>query len=132
MKAKGKNDPICSALVLLDENKISYQVSQSVPNIRRTIDIIIPNISNPIILIESSYVVTTSSGMGDKAKTEMGVAEDIRRYYPNSKFLGLIDGVGWYARQNDLKKLVSAFDDVFTFKESELKRFIEHVKDSLS
>ncbi|NLL89674.1 MAG: hypothetical protein GX226_00975 [Dehalococcoidales bacterium] len=69
--------------------------------------------------------------MGDKAKTEMGVAEDIRRYYQNAVFIGFVDGIGWYARQNDLKRLISAFDNVFTFEKSELERFIDYINNFL-
>lgn len=66
--------------------------------------------------------------MGDKAKTEIQVAHDIKRHYPKTAFLGFVDGIGWYVRQGDLKRIVSAFDEVFTFRTSELKRFIEFIQ----
>jgi hypothetical protein len=75
-------------------------------------------------------VVTTASGQGDKAKTEMEVARDMGRSYPGALFIGFIDGIGWYVRQGDLKRLVSAFDDVFTFHNSELERFVGLIKRS--
>jgi len=127
-KAKGKNDAISLVVSLLEANNIPYLANQIINNLGRNIDLVIPDIIKPQIFIESSYEVTTSSGMGDKAKTEMSVAEDIRRYYPNSVFVGFIDGIGWYARQNDLKRLVSAFNNVFTFNEAELIRFLEYIK----
>jgi hypothetical protein len=47
----------------------------------------------------------------------------ITEHYPVAKFVGFVDGIGWYARQNDLKRMVSAYDDVFTFHSDELNRF---------
>jgi len=92
---------------------------------KRTMDFIIPDQNNPLVIIESSYVVTTSSGQGDKAKTEINVARIIKKYYPKALFLGFVDGIGWYVRKNDLKRMVGAYDDVFTFHKDELNRFRE-------
>lgn len=130
-KASGYNDAINLVTSILDKNSISWQANKIVEYLGRKIDLVIPDITNPQIFIESSYEVTTSSGMGDKAKTEMGVAEDIRRYYQNAVFIGFVDGIGWYARQNDLKRLISAFDNVFTFEKSELERFIDYINNFL-
>jgi hypothetical protein len=126
-KGKASNDPAGLIKEWLDSQNISYKRNTTVKNIQRSIDFAIPNAITPKIIIECSYEITTSSGMGDKAKTEMGVAEDIRRYYPNAVFIGFTDGIGWYVRRNDLKKLVSAFNNVFTFKQGEDERFLEYV-----
>lgn len=123
-----ENNPSGFIRKILDKNKIIYQSNQKIRHIRRSIDFAIPNKTEPIVIIESSYVVTTSSGMGDKAKTEIEVAKDIKRYYPKTKFIGFVDGIGWYVRQGDLRRIVSAFDDVFTFQKSELRRFIYFIK----
>jgi hypothetical protein len=90
---------------------------------KRTMDFIIPNQENPLVIVESSYVVTTSSGQGDKAKTEINIARLIKKYYPKALFIGFVDGIGWYVRKNDLKRMVGAYDDVFTFHKEELNRF---------
>jgi len=92
---------------------------------KRTMDFIIPNQENPLLIIESSYVVTTSSGQGDKAKTEINIARLIKKYYPKAQFIGFVDGIGWYVRKNDLKRMVGAYDEVFTFHKEELNRFKE-------
>ena len=70
-------------------------------------------------------MTTTSSGQGDKAKTENAIRELIEEYYPNAHFWGFVDGIGWYVRKKDLERIVGAFEDVFTLKEAELKRFSE-------
>ncbi len=126
-----ENNPAGFVRKILDENKILYEPNQKIKHIRRSIDFAIPNKIAPRIIVESSYVMTTSSGMGDKAKTEIEVARDIRKYYPKTTFIGFVDGIGWYERQGDLRRIVSAFDDVFTFRKEELRRFIKLVKKTL-
>ncbi len=92
-------------------------------NIPRTMDFIVPNKTSPRLIIECSYSVTTASGMGDKAKTEKTVADYLKENYPNVIFAGFVDGIGWYARRGDLKRMVDAYDFVFTFHREELEKF---------
>jgi hypothetical protein len=95
---------------------------------KRTMDFIIPNKKNPKIIIESSFLTTTSSGQGDKSKTEQNIRKLIYKYYPESKFIGFIDGIGWYVRKNDLKRMVTVYDEVFTYHKTELERFSKYVE----
>lgn len=127
-KAQGENDPAGLISKLLDYNKIPYIKKTALPGISRTMDFVIPNKESPKILVECSFEVTTSSAMGDKAKTEIQVTSDIKRHYVKTAFIGFVDGVGWYVRKSDLAKLVGAFDNVFTFKDTELARFLEYVE----
>ena len=117
---------------LLEEMEISFEQSvdleklrEHAPNEKRVMDFIIPNREEPQVIIESSYSKTTSSGQGDKAKTEIAIRNLLANYYPNARFWGFVDGIGWYVRKNDLRRMVEAFEDVFTLEESELKRFRE-------
>lgn len=129
----GKRDNNPESLIdgILNELKIPHSAGdlQRLVGIldqeKRTMDFIIPNQDEPLIIIESSYLVTTSSGQGDKAKTEINIAKLIKKYYPESLFIGFVDGIGWYVRKNDLKRMVTAYDDVFTFHKDELFRFKE-------
>lgn len=93
------------------------------PDNKRTMDFIIPNKKNPLIIAESSFLATTSSGQGDKSKTEISIDSLIKSHYPKAKFIGFVDGIGWYVRKGDLKRMVNAYEDVFTFHKEELKRF---------
>ncbi|MCS7092678.1 MAG: hypothetical protein NZM26_05025 [Patescibacteria group bacterium] len=86
---------------------------------KRTMDFIVSNQENPLLIIESSCVVTTSSGQGDKAKTEINIARLIKKYYPKGQFIGFVDGIGWYVRKNDLERMVGTYDEVFTFHKEE-------------
>lgn len=116
---------------LLNEMKINSEsgdldkLKEHAPNEKRTMDFIIPSREDPQIIIESSYLKTTSSGQGDKAKTEIAIRNLLAEHYPNAHFWGFIDGIGWYVRRKDLQRMVEAFEDVFTLEESELKRFSE-------
>jgi hypothetical protein len=101
-------------------------------NSKRTMDFIIPNKKSPKIIIESSYLVTTSSGQGDKSKTEISIDKLIKQHYSDTHFWGFVDGIGWYVRKNDLKRMVVAYEDVFTFHPEELARFEQELKEVLS
>lgn len=98
---------------------------------KRTMDFIIPNKENPQIIVESSFLVTTSSGQGDKSKTEGNIKNLIHKYYPKATFVGFVDGIGWYVRKSDLQRMVSAYDEVFTFHNEEIERFKKFIKKEL-
>ena len=99
------------------------ELIDNAPDNKRTMDFIIPNKKFPVIIAESSFLATTSSGQGDKSKTEISIDALIKEHYPNAIFIGFVDGIGWYVRKGDLKRMVTAYEDVFTFHKDELKRF---------
>lgn len=101
------------------------ELIDNAPDNKRTMDFIIPNKINPVIIAESSFLATTSSGQGDKSKTEISIDTLIKEHYPNATFIGFVDGIGWYVRKGDLKRMVTAYEDVFTFHKDELGRFEE-------
>ncbi|MCX6150395.1 MAG: DpnII family type II restriction endonuclease [Ignavibacteriales bacterium] len=128
---KKENNPETVIENILDEFKVTFErgdlseLITNAPDSKRTMDFIIPNKKNPLLIIESSYLVTTSSGQGDKSKTEISIDALIKHHYPKAKFIGFVDGIGWYVRKGDLKRMVSAYQDVFTFHKDELERFKE-------
>ncbi|MBL7785566.1 MAG: hypothetical protein JNM36_06655 [Chitinophagales bacterium] len=134
---KGENNPEYLLAGILDEMGISFQKGDltelfiNEPVAKRTMDFIIPNKQTPKIIIESSFVMTTSSGQGDKSKTEGTIKRLIEKYYPQAKFIGFVDGIGWYVRKSDLMRMVNAFDDVFTFEKTEIERFKQFLKQNL-
>ena len=128
---KRQNNPETVIGNLLTEMKISFEsgdldkLKENAFVEKRTMDFIIPDRRDPQIIIESSYLTTTSSGQGDKAKTENSIRELIKEHYPNALFWGFVDGIGWYVRKRDLERMVEAFEEVFTLDPIELKRFSE-------
>jgi len=132
---KKENNPEIVIENILDEIKIGFEkgdlseLISNAPDTKRTMDFIIPDKKNPRIIIECSYLVTTSSGQGDKSKTEISIDSLIKEHYPEAHFLGFVDGIGWYVRKNDLKRMVAAYEDVFTFHQDELERFKKLLKE---
>jgi len=126
-KASKEGNPEVVIEQILTDNKLTFERGRfKIPkagNIPRTMDFIIPSKIKPRLVIECSYSVTTASGMGDKAKTEKVVAEYLKKNYPDVIFVGFVDGIGWYVRRGDLKRMVDAYDFVFTFSKDELERF---------
>ena len=124
-----ENNPETLIETLLDDLNIPFEngdlseLIENAPATKRTMDFIIPNKKDPRIIAESSFLVTTSSGQGDKSKTEISIDLLIKEHYPKAKFIGFIDGIGWYVRKGDLKRMVAAYEDVFTFHKEELERF---------
>lgn len=128
--AKSGNNPENLIANLLDLYHVPYVRGRDIKelintsfNTKRTIDFLIPSAENPRLIIESSYLTTTSSGQGDKAKTEIAIRNLLDSQYPNALFIGFIDGIGWYVRQSDLSRMVSAYHDVFTYHPDLLIRF---------
>jgi hypothetical protein len=99
------------------------ELIENAPETKRTMDFIIPDKKSPKIIAECSFLVTTSSGQGDKSKTEISIDLLIKEHYPDARFIGFVDGIGWYVRKGDLKRMVAAYEDVFTFHKDELARF---------
>jgi hypothetical protein len=136
--SQGENNPEAKIANVLDKLGLSYVQGRDVDSflqteqiMKRTIDFMIPDAENPVMMIESSFLVTTSSGMGDKAKTENSMGKLIKNQFPNSKFVGFIDGIGWYVRRRDLQRMVEAFDEVFTFHDDEMTRFEQYLREVL-
>lgn len=82
---KAENNPEALLAMLVDECELTYEkgdlteLFKKEKVAKRTMDFIIPNKKNPKIIIESSFLVTTSSGQGDKSKTE----GTIKNLFPN-------------------------------------------------
>jgi len=130
-----ENNPEIVIEGLLDDLNISFEkgdlgeLIDNAPDSKRKMDFIIPDKQNPKIIIECSYLATTSSGQGDKSKTEISIDSLIKQHYRGAHFWGFVDGIGWYVRKNDLKRMVTAYEDVFTFKQTELERFEKLIKE---
>jgi hypothetical protein len=134
---QAENNPEYFIADILHENGITFEkgdlteLFENEPIEKRTMDFIVPNKNLPKIIIESSFLVTTSSGQGDKSKTEANIKKLISKYYPAAKFIGFVDGIGWYVRKGDLLRMVSAYDDVFTFHKDEIERFKSFLKSEM-
>ncbi len=135
--AKAINNPEMVIKAMLERLEIPFEkgdlreLVSNAPDNKRTMDFIIPNKKYPLIIAECSFLATTSSGQGDKSKTEISIDTLLKLHYPNSQFIGFVDGIGWYVRKGDLKRMVTAYEDVFTFHEDELARFENLLLDTI-
>lgn len=135
---KKGNNPESVIENILNELSLEFEkgdlgeLISNAPDTKRTMDFIIPNKTNPKVIIESSYLVTTSSGQGDKSKTEISIDALLKEHYTDAHFWGFVDGIGWYVRKNDLQRMVAAYEDVFTFHQDELKRFSQQIREVFS
>jgi len=135
---KKGNNPETVIENILNELSLEFETGDlgelisNAPDTKRTMDFIIPNKTNPKVIIECSYLVTTSSGQGDKSKTEISIDALLKEHYADARFWGFVDGIGWYVRKNDLQRMVAAYEDVFTFHQDELERFSQQISEVFS
>ena len=126
---RAENNPECLIRNILAGRDIPFvggdldALADAASDQKRNMDFIIPDSKNPVIIIECSFLATTSSGQGDKAKTEIMIGDLIKKHHPTAAFIGFVDGIGWFVREGDLRRMVGAYHDVFTFHPDELARF---------
>ena len=78
---------------------------------KKEVDVAVPNLQSPRVLIMSSYNVTTASAQSTRAREQQKMFEDVRRYnesrgqreQPDVQFINVIDGGGWLSRVRDLQ-----------------------------
>lgn len=87
----------------------------------KEVDIAIPDLEDPQILIMSSYQLTTASSQTSKANEQSRMYEYVRRHNgsrarrgkPDAVFVNVVDGGGWLARPNDLQTMWNSCDHCF-------------------
>ena len=93
----------------------------------KEVDLAIPNRAIPLMLIMSSYSVTTSSAQTLRANEQKGMYEDVRRHnqnranadQPNVQFVNVVDGGGWLERGRDLRELYAHCDYALSYSQLE-------------
>jgi hypothetical protein len=97
---------------------LRYEIQKEFPLLNKNIDFLIPSVVAPIILIESSYNITTGSGQSKRADQLVELYGILMRHNANHRsnriiILNYCDGFGWVGRQNDLYRIYDASDFVF-------------------
>lgn len=100
----------------------------------KEVDVVVPEIRLPRILIMSSYNLTTSSGQSTRAREQQAMYERVRAYNltrsrrqePNVQLVNVIDGGGWIARRNDLREMHLHCDYALSFSQLDLLSDILH------
>jgi hypothetical protein len=97
---------------------LQYEIQKEFPLLNKNIDFLIPSVNAPIILIESSYNITTGSGQSKRADQLVEFFSTLMKHNANHRanriiMLNYCDGFGWVGRQNDLHRIYEASDFVF-------------------
>jgi hypothetical protein len=97
---------------------LKYEIQKEFPLLNKNIDFLIPSVNAPIILIDSSYNITTGSGQSKRADQLVEFFSTLMRHNANHRanriiMLNYCDGFGWVGRQNDLHRIYEASDFVF-------------------
>ncbi len=99
-------------------SNLRYEIQKEFPLFNKNIDFLIPSVNEPIILIESSYNITTGSGQSKRADQLVELYGILMKHNANHRanriiILNYCDGFGWVGRQNDLHRIYDASDFVF-------------------
>lgn len=99
-------------------SSLKYEIQKEFPLLNKNIDFLIPSVNSPVILIESSYNITTGSGQSKRADQLVEFYGALMRHNANHRanrilMLNYCDGFGWVGRQNDLHRIYDASDFVF-------------------
>ncbi len=100
--------------VILSKYGLGHEKGQVQRGIDKEIDHAIPSLTDPYVMIMTSYMETTSSNQTTRAneQSEMfGIVQrENRRYNTKRVFVNFVDGAGWLARRSDLRKLHAGCD----------------------
>ena len=119
-----KGDAIESIIrIQLDLIEAKYGVTHTkgqVSLVGKEVDHVIPSISDPWVMIMTSYMETTSSSQTARANEQSEMYGTIqgknRRYGTQHIFINFVDGAGWLARRPDLRKLHAGCDFILNLK----------------
>lgn len=87
----------------------------------KEVDVVVPGIAAPRILIMSSYRLTTSSEQSSRANEQARMYDDLQTHNRRARgkrdkvlMVNVIDGGGWLSRKNDLEKIWVNSDYAFS------------------
>lgn len=87
----------------------------------KEVDLAIPDTNSPLVLIMSSYSLTTSSSQSSRANEQARMYDDVQTHNRRRRdgrrvhLVNVIDGGGWIERVKDLEKIYKNSDACFSF-----------------
>ncbi|MBI1900732.1 MAG: hypothetical protein HYS13_06435 [Planctomycetia bacterium] len=114
-----KGQPVVAAVEkVLQQTRVRYLVGEiTVVGVDRNFDCVVPDESQPHVLIEVGVFATTARELSEKGLVEQHLRNQIRDRYPATVVVRVLDGMGWIARGGKaLANVVAASDYVFTQK----------------
>ena len=94
----------------------------------KEVDVVVPGITLPRVLIMSSYNLTTASSQSQRAREQKAMYDQVhaynssrtRRREPDVQLINVIDGAGWLARGRDLEEMHQHCDYALSFRQLDL------------
>ncbi|MDD3186354.1 MAG: DpnII family type II restriction endonuclease [Anaerostipes sp.] len=98
---------------------LEFQNNVRVPLLDRAVSFVLESPTNPRVIIDVSYSVTTSSSQGSKkeaARKTVEVLNSEKASGRNIVYINFLDGAGWIGRQSDMKEIHRCSDYVLNFQ----------------
>lgn len=89
----------------------------------KEVDVVVPALDRPRVLIMSSYYLTTSSAQSQRAREQKAMHDNVRHYNsgrsrvrePDVQLINIVDGAGWIRRNRDLEQMHQHCDYALSF-----------------
>lgn len=105
---------ICKTLGLDYKNEVQSKI------IGRSVNFLIEDGNTPVVLMDVSYSVTTSSSQSTKKTAAQEASTKIKKhnekYETDIIYINFLDGAGWIGRQADMKEIHRCSDYILNFE----------------
>ena len=92
----------------LKDTGVGFEKGQ-VPFLGKEVDVVVPSLVDPIIMVMISYMETTAGSQTQRKNEQVTMFSDVNtwneRNDTNKVFINVVDGGGWLARGKDLRSL---------------------------
>lgn len=98
---------------------LEYQKNIRLSILDRAVSFILESPSNPKLILDVSYSVTTSSSQGSKKEAARKTVEVLKKERAEGRniiYVNFLDGAGWIGRQSDLREIHKCSDYVLNFQ----------------
>jgi hypothetical protein len=105
---------VCNQLGLDYEKEVSLKL------VGRAVNFLIKSNNTPVVIMDVSYSVTTSSSQTTKRVSAQDAINKIKNYNDQNRtdivYINFLDGAGWIGRQQDMKEIHRCSDYVLNFE----------------
>jgi hypothetical protein len=98
---------------------LEFQSNVRIPFLDRTVSFVLESPTNPRVILDVSYSVTTSSSQGSKKEAARKTVEILKKEKKagrNIVYINFLDGAGWIGRQSDMREIYRCSDYVLNFR----------------
>ncbi len=98
---------------------LNFQSNVRIPLLDRAVSFVLETPTNPRVILDVSYSVTTSSSQGSKKEAARKTVDVLRKEKEagrNIIYINFLDGAGWIGRQSDMREIHRCSDYVLNFQ----------------